>query len=154
MASSVFRISVLALLAVVGASAAHPKPPSVEPVDAVFENTAPGTIEASFDPPIQGTLRVVVSAAAPGRQAKAHGFVDLPDGGGEPFNVVVTQSGRPIPFRLVPRRGRHKARGAAALLTADIDVNDLTPGVPVRISIHSNLAAVPDLDGHAYAIFR
>jgi hypothetical protein len=38
------------------------------------------------------------------------------------------------------------------LLVADIDVFDLTPGVPVRVCVHSNLADPSNLEGRAYAI--
>jgi hypothetical protein len=38
------------------------------------------------------------------------------------------------------------------LLVADIDVNDLTPGVPVRVCVHSNLEDPSNLEGRAYAI--
>jgi hypothetical protein len=38
------------------------------------------------------------------------------------------------------------------LLVADIDVNDLTPGVPVRVCVHSNLTDPPDLEARAYQV--
>ena len=110
-----------------------------------------GTIEASLDPPIEGVLRIIVQAreSAGGRPLQTDR---------QPPTIEVTQWDRPIPFRLVSQSGRHNLFGSRpSLLIADIDVNDLTPGVPVRVRVHSNLpassnSAPPDLEGHAYAV--
>ncbi len=161
------RTSFLALLVLalsVGgagiASAVHAKAPSVEPLDTVFHIGASGTIEASLDPPIQGVLRIIVRARAsavplqPGDSTGAH----PPQSQLQPLTLEVTQSDRPIPFRLVDQSGRHNLFGGRpSLLVADIDVNDLTPGVPVRVSIHSNPSTasnsdLPDLEAHAYQV--
>ena len=133
-------------------AAANSKPRSVEPIDAVFETQAPGTIEASFDPPIEGVLRIVVQAGASTAQdqPKGNGGAQLAPGADQSFTLEVTQSGRSIPFHLVTQSSRHRA--AVGTLIAEIDVNDLTPGMPVRIRVHSNLQNPPDLDGHAYAV--
>lgn len=153
MVSPSLRILFLALLVggAASASAAHSKASSVEPLDAVFQMGSSGTIEASFNPPIQGVLRVVVrkSASAGARHSQsAH----------QPLTLEVTQWDRPIPFRLVHQKGRHSLFGnRASLLVAEIDVNDLTPGVPVHVSVHSDLqapsnSAPPDLEARAYAV--
>lgn len=137
------------------ASAAHSKPRSIEPLDAVFYATAPGTIEASLDPPIEGVLRIVVRAGASGGQPQSNGSAGArsAERASQPFTLEVTQSDRPIPFRLVSKSGRHNlASGGPSLLVADIDVNDLTPGLPVRVRVHSNLAHPPHLDGRAYQV--
>jgi hypothetical protein len=141
---------VLAFAAAI-ASAAHSKARSIEPIDASFQIGASGTIEASLDPPIEGVLRIVVQAkeSAGARQSQSDR---------NSLTLEVMQWDRPIPFRLVSQSGRHNPFGGRpALLVADIDVNDLTPGVPVRVRVHSNLpassdSAPPDLEGHAYAI--
>jgi hypothetical protein len=152
------------------ASAAHSKARSIEPIDAAFQIGASGTIEASVDPPIQGVLRIIVQAReSPG--GKARHQQDGSTGAGlsqsdpNSLSLEVMQWDRPIPFRLVSQTGRHNFFGShsdlignrPALLVADIDVNDLTPGVPVRVRVHSNLptssdSAPLDLEGHAYAV--
>ena len=148
----------LLVIATAIASAAHSKARSIEPIDAAFQVGASGTIEASVDPPIQGVLRIIVQAreSAGARPLQS-------DHNSLTFEVM--QWDRPIPFRLVSQSGRHSFFGSRpdlignrpALLVADIDVNDLTPGVPVRVSVHSNIpassdSAPPDLEGHAYAV--
>ncbi len=147
--STPLRIFIPALLAAVTvtASVANSKPRSIEPLDAVFQTSAPGTIEASLDPPIRGVLRIVVRANSPA-QSKSNSFAG--EDADQVFTLEVTQSDRPIPYRLVSQSGRH--RSAAGGLVADIDVNDLTPGLPVRVRVHSILQDPPALDGRAYAV--
>jgi hypothetical protein len=146
----VVSLLLLALAAAI-ASAAHSKARSVEPIDASFQVGDSGTIEASLDPPIEGVLRIIVQAR---ESASARPLQS--DHNSLTFEVM--QWDRPIPFRLVNQTGRHNLFGSRpALLIADIDVNDLTPGVPVRVRVHSNLpassnSAPPDLEGHAFAI--
>jgi hypothetical protein len=146
------------------ASAAHSKARSIEPIDASFQIGASGTIEASLDPPIQGVLRIVLQArestpSERGRpQQRGSTGANLLQSDRTSVTVEVTQWDRSIPFRLATQSARHSLFGSRpALLVADIDVNDLTPGVPVRVRVHSNLptssdSAPPDLEGHAYAI--
>ncbi|HEY1806732.1 MAG TPA: hypothetical protein VGG45_19840 [Terracidiphilus sp.] len=153
MRSSTSLILVSALFAAYAtvASAAHSKPRSVELLDAVFQTSAPGTIEASVNPPIQGVLRIVVRAnpsGASGRGSKANNFTA--EDADQIFTIEVTQSDRPIPYRLVNRTERHHP---AVGLVADIDVNDLTPGLPVRVRVHSVLQDPPALNGRAYAVY-
>jgi hypothetical protein len=74
------------------------------------------------------------------------------------MTLEVTQWDRSIPFRLVSRSGRHHLFGSRpSPLVAEIDVNDLTPGVPVRVRVRSNLSLPtsspqPDLEARAYAV--
>jgi hypothetical protein len=154
---SAFRILFLAMLAGAAtiASAVHSKAPSVEPLDADFQIGASGTIEASLDPPIQGVLRIIVRARASAGRAQQDGSAGVRPSQGElqPLTLEVTQSDRPVPFRLVNQSGRHNlVGGRPPLLVADIDVYDLTPGVPVRVCVHSNLEDPSNLEGRAYAI--
>ena len=142
------------------ASAAHSKARSVEAIDADFHIGASGTIEASLDPPVQGVLRIVVRASASAGQPRQGGSAGArpPQSERQPLTLEVTQWDRPVPFRIVNQSGRHNLFGGRpSLLIADIDVNDLTPGVPVHVCVHSNLtnpsnAAPPDFEAHAYAI--
>jgi hypothetical protein len=153
MGSSASRILLLALLAcdAVSAPGAHLKPASVEPLDAVFQIGDSGAIEASLDPPIQGALRIVVrnGSSAGTRHSQNER---------QPFTIEVTQWDRSVPYRLVSQSGHHHLfGGGSSLLVADIDVNDLTPGVPVRVRVHSNLPALPDpappdIEARAYAV--
>src|ERR1700683_3284533 len=109
------------------ASAAHSKARSIEPIDAAFQVGASGTIEASVDPPIQGVLRIIV-------QARESAGARPLQSDHNSLTSEVMQWDRPIPFRLVNQTGRHNLFGSRpALLVADIDVDDLTPGVPVRV---------------------
>ncbi len=131
-------------------------PSSIEPLDAGFHATAPGMIEASIDPPIEGVLRVVAfdrALLAPSSPNGAAGTRAGPNASSG-FTLEVTQSGRPIPFRV-----DGSAQGASgspddgpSWLVAEIDVNDLTPGLPVRVRFRSNAQNPPHLEGHAYAI--
>ena len=165
MACPIARVVSLLLLAIAAAvaSAAHSKARSIEPIDASFEVGASGTIEASLDPPIEGVLRIIVQSreSTGGRvrsQPGASTAAGLLPGDLHSLTLEVVQWDRPIPFRLVNQSAHHNLFGSRpALLVADIDVNDLTPGVPVRVRVHSNLpasssSAPPDLEGHAYAV--
>jgi hypothetical protein len=158
----VILLALLALTAAI-ASAAHSKARSIEPIDASFDVGDSGTIEASLDPPIEGVLRIIVQSreSTGGRvrpQAGASTAAGLLPGDLHSLTLEVVQWDRPIPFRLVSQSGHHNLFGSRpALLVADIDVNDLTPGVPVHVRVHSNLptspnSAPPDLEGHAYAV--
>jgi hypothetical protein len=154
---SALRILFLALLAggAAIAFAVHSKARSVEPLDAVFHIGASGTIEASLDPPIQGVLRIIVRAGASADRPQPSGSAGVrsPQSERQSLTLEVTQSDRPVPFRLVNQSGRHNlVGGRSPLLVADIDVNDLTPGVPVRVCVHSNLEDPSNLEGRAYAI--
>jgi hypothetical protein len=153
MGPSVSRVLLLALLTggSATASAAHLKPASVEPLDAAFQIGDSGAIEASLNPPIQGVLRIIVRASA--STGTRHSQNER-----QPLTLEVTQWDRTVPFRLVSQGGHHHLFGGRpSLLVADIDVNDLTPGVPVRVCVHSNLpsssnSGPPDLEARAYAI--
>ena len=153
----VVSVTLLAIAAGV-AFAAHSKARSVEPIDASFQVGGSGTIEASLDPPIQGVLRIIVQARETTGDRARHQQDGSPQSDRNSLTLEVMQWDRPIPFRLFNQTGRHSLFGSRpALLIADIDVNDLTPGVPVRVRVHSNLPASsnsdpPDLEGHAFAI--
>ncbi len=162
MASSTSRILVLALLgfSAAAAFAAHAKPRSVDPIDVDFKTGDSGAIEASFNPPIQGVVRIVVQAKAPANHsdqdssAAGRSF----QGKRKSMTLEVTQWDRSIPFRLVSQNIRHRFFGSrASLLVAEVDVNDLTPGVPVRVRVYSDLplqsdSAQTDLEAYAYAV--
>lgn len=162
LAPPVLALLVLALSAggAAIASAVHSKTPSVEPLDAVFHIGASGAIEASLDPPVYGVLRIIVRAGVSAGRPQPDGSTGArsPQIEFQPLTLEVTQSDRPIPFRLVDQSGRHNLFGGRpSLLVADIDVNDLTPGVPVRVSIHSNPSTAsnsdsPDLEARAYQV--
>jgi hypothetical protein len=162
MASSFPRILVLALLAFGAATAfaAHSKARSVEPLDAEFQIGATGTIEVSLNPPIRGVLRITVQARASatrsGRSNSASGHSSQNDP--QAMTLEVTQWDRSIPYRLLSQGGRHHLFGSRpSPLVAEIDVNDLTPGVLVRVRVHRNLplptsSPQPDLEARAYAV--
>lgn len=123
------------------------RPHSVEPINADFRAMAPGAIQASFNPPINGVVRVVVllhsavaqSLPSPKNEAEARNFKNA-------FAFDVTQYGRPIPVRLE----KSKNRGSLSMVTGEIDVYDLTPGVPLVVNFHSD--APGSLQANAYAV--
>lgn len=128
-------------------------PNSIQPVDANFESSAPGDIEARIDPPIQGVLRVVVLGRAPVTQQHANtGPGALSDNrASRKFSFEVTQGGRPIPVRLDD--GQDSAvRSNPIWLVAEIDVDDLTPGLPVRVQFQSRRGEPAVLEGGAYQV--
>jgi hypothetical protein len=131
-------------------------PNSIEPVNADFQSTAPATFEARIEPPIEGVLRVIVHQREPLSQAIADRATNTqPDGASvSAMTLEVTQSGRPIPVRL---NGDENASSGSAgkgplWFVAEIDVNDLTPGMPVQLQFHSNAVAPDDLEGSAYQV--
>lgn len=130
-------------------------PNSIEPVDADFQATAPATIEASFDPPIEGVLRVVFEQRAPANQTLSSGDANAHPGetATPAFTLEVTQSGRPIPVRIDDREYPGAAAHSRPIwFAAEMDVNDLTPGLPVRVRFHSNLSESSDLKGSAFQV--
>lgn len=131
-------------------------PNSIEPVDADFESTAPATFEASIEPPIEGVLRVIVHERANQNQVvpNASASTQPAERSSLAFSIEVTQSGRPIPVRINGDDSVNSGSvdGAPLWLVAEIDVNDLTPGMPVRVLFHSNSVGPADLEGRAYQV--
>jgi hypothetical protein len=131
-------------------------PKLIERVDADFQSTAPGALEARMDPPIEGVLRIVVLGRA---FVSQHPSNSAPGGLADPgsnrnFTFEVTQGGRPIPVRL---NGEETSDGEAPRfrsiwLVAEIDVDDLTPGLPIRVRIQSQLGESADLQASAYQV--
>jgi hypothetical protein len=125
-------------------------PHSVELVYADFHSTDTGAIEGSIDPPMTGVVRLVVYPRAGDDQPSA----DLNSGAagenaGQSFSLVATQSGRPIPVRL---DDGSKLGGSLGWAVGEIDVNDLTPGVPLVVKLHSNDNDMASLEASAYAV--
>jgi len=128
-------------------------PSSIEPIQAAFQSTAPGTIEARIDPPIEGVLRVIVLADEPRGQISRNPSSDLAaQEASKPFVLQATQSGRPIPLRMSGSDGNSFVSDGASWAVAEIDVDDLTPGIPVRVSFQSNEKEPPTLEGRAYQV--
>lgn len=130
-------------------------PSSIEPVDADFQLTAPGVLEAHVDPPIRGVLRIVVLEREPDGRTQSGAAAGAPAAGSSNrFTLQVTQAGRPIPVRLggVESDG-NSARGAQPpWAVAEIDVNDLTPGIPLHVRFHCNDDPQAMLAGSAYQV--
>ena len=140
-------VSPLLVFARAGVRASAVNHHSVELIDADFRSLAPGAIEASFDPPINGVVRVVVRL----HSAVGESFPSSKNGADarnsrDAFIFDVTQSGRPIPVRLE----KSMNRGALSSVIGEIDVNDLTPGVPLVVHLHSD--APGSLQANAYAV--
>jgi hypothetical protein len=125
-------------------------PQAVEIVDADFHSTDSGALEASFNPPIEGVVRLILrprasidEAAGPpnGRTAG--------DNTAQAFTLDASQSGRSIPVRLDDSNKLVRSMGWTV---AEIDVNDLTPGVPLVVRFHSNSTDMAALEARAYAV--
>ncbi len=128
-------------------------PSSIEPIEAAFESTAPGTIEARIDPPIEGVLRVIVLAHDPGGQSSRDLSTTFAgQNTPKPFVLEATQSGRPIPLRMSGSDGSSFVSSGPSWAIAEIDVDDLTPGIPVRVEFQSNEKELPTLEGRAYQV--
>lgn len=126
-------------------------PRLIEPVQADFKTVAPATIEAKIHPPIRGVLRVIMRQLTPDGQIRRTWAGGPPDGEnmGKVFTIEATQHGRPIPVRIdydkVIWSGLSWAVG-------EIDVFDLTPGIPVVVRFHSSEKAPVKLEGSAYQV--
>ena len=124
-------------------------PHSVELVDADFHSTDTGALEGSIDPPMTGVVRLVVYPRAD------EALSDLNAGAtgestGQAFSLVATQYGRPIPVHL---DDGSKLGGALGWAVGEIDVNDLTPGVPLVVRLHSSdNDDMASLEASAYAV--
>jgi hypothetical protein len=122
-------------------------PHNVEPVDADFHSTEPGAFEASFNPPIDGVVRVIL------RPRFSRGdmlpFLRADAGGSQLFTLDASQYGRPVPVRLEDDGKVEREMGWSV---AEIDVNDLTPGVPLILRIQSNDKDLASLDASTYAV--
>lgn len=128
-------------------------PSSIEPIQAAFQSTAPGTIEARINPPIEGVLRVIVQAEMPGGEGSGNLSTDIAgQNAANPFVLEATQSGRPIPLRMGDGDSSSFVSDGASWAVAEIDVDDLTPGIPVRVSFQSNEKVPPTLEGRAYQV--
>ncbi len=129
-------------------------PSSIEPVDADFQLTAPGVLEARFDPPIQGVLRIVVIEREPKGGIQTGTAGSAPAGSRNRFTLEITQAGRPIPLR--PGGIESDVNGTLnaqpSWAVAEIDINDLTPGIPLRVRFHSNGNPQAELEGSAYQV--
>lgn len=127
-------------------------PSSIESVEADFHFEAPRVLEARFDPPMRGVLRVMVRPRSPDALALTSPALRDPHMSGilsNPITFQATQSGRSIPVRI-----QDSGASGAGLpwLVGDLDVNDLTPGVPVEVRFHSDKVDPADLEGSAYAV--
>lgn len=126
-------------------------PTYIEPVPADFYEVEPGMIAARINPPIHGILRVMVrwhgpaegSVPAPADKASAKQPAE------SEFTINALQSGRTIPIRADERALAWKGISWAV---GEMDVNDLTPGLPVTVYFHCNEKDAGKLEGSAYRV--
>ncbi len=126
-------------------------PTYIAPVPADFYEVEPGMIAVRLDPPIHGVLRVVVrrsgpegnSGPAPAEEASTRQTA------GPQFTIDAMQSGRPIPIRVDEDALAWKGVSWAV---GEMDVNDLTPGLPLNVYIHCSLRDAGKLVGRAYRV--
>lgn len=122
-------------------------PREVELVNADFHATDSGALEASFEPPIDGVVRVILRPRI--SDSEAIPMLNLGATASHPFTLEVSQYGRAIPVRL--DRGNKIEKGLGWTV-GEIDVNDLTPGVPLVVRFHSNDYDMASLEANAYAV--
>lgn len=129
-------------------------PKSIEPVDADFHLAASGELEASFDPPIEGVLRVTVRERAPDEGSSLDSADAYPAGQNHRFTFEITQADRPIPLRpeSVGSDGESSFNARLSWAVAEIDVNDLTPGIPLRVRILCDEKSAATLEASAYQV--
>lgn len=129
-------------------------PSSIERVDAEFHVTAPGVLEARIDPPIQGVLRVIVRESAPGPEASDGNSQASAASYNHRLTLKITQGGRPIPLRPngAGSDGAGTLNAGLSWAVAEVDVNDLTPGIPVRVLFRCDEKSAVILDGSAYQV--
>ena len=126
-------------------------PRSISPFPISFHDTAAGSIEASVVPPAHGVLRLIVQEMTPSGQLRRTWAGGPPSGQnmGKVFTFSASQNGRAIPVRVdydkVIWSGLSWAVG-------EIDLNGLTPGVPLSLRFHSAEKDPIRLKGTAYLV--
>jgi len=126
-------------------------PNFIQPVSAEFHVTAPGTIEASIQPPAKGVLRVIMRERTPDGYIRRTWAGGPPNGEnmGKVFTVDATQEGRVIPVAIdydkIVWSGLSWAVG-------EIKAADLAPDKPVTVRFHSGEKDPVKLDGAAYQV--
>jgi hypothetical protein len=126
-------------------------PRTIEPYPVDFQSTGPGSVQASVNPPIHGVLRVILQEMTPDGHLRRTWAGGPPNGENmaKVFALSATQAGRPIPINLdydkVVWSGMSWALG-------EIDVRDLTPGIPLIIRFHSSEKDPVTLKGSAYVV--
>ncbi len=126
-------------------------PKSIQPIPAEFRTVAPGTIEASIQPPAQGVLRVIM------RERTPDGYLRRTWAGGPPngqnmakvFTIEATQGGRAVPVHVnydkIVWSGMSWALG-------EIRAADLSLDKPVVVCFHSAEKDPVKLDGAVYQV--
>jgi hypothetical protein len=126
-------------------------PSSIQPVPAEFRTTAPGTVEASIQPPAKGMLRVIMRQRTPdGNIYRTHaGAPPSGENMAKVFAIEATQEGRTVPVHVdydkIIWSGLSWAVG-------EIKVADLAPGKPVLVRFHSTEKNAVKLEGMAYQV--
>ena len=126
-------------------------PRTIEPFPIDFQSTGPGSIRATVHPPLHGVLRVIVQEMTPDGHLRRTWAGGPPDGENmaKVFALSATQAGRDIPIKIdydkIVWSGMSWALG-------EIDVLDLTPGIPLVIRFHSAEKDPITLKGTAYLV--
>ena len=126
-------------------------PTSIQPVDADFHSTAPGTIEAGIQPPVKGSLRVIMRQRSPdGTTLRTHGGAP-PNGENmaSVFTIEATQEGRSVPVAVDYDKIVWSGLSWAA---GEIKSSDLAPDKPVVVRFHSTEKDPVKLEGAAYQV--
>ena len=126
-------------------------PRSIAPLPISFRDAGAGSIEASVVPSTHGVLRVIVQETTPGGQLRRTWAGGPPSGEnmGKVFAFSASQNGRTIPVRIDYDKVIWSGLSWAA---AEIDANDLTPGIPLLLRFHSAEKDPIKLKGTAYLV--
>ena len=127
-------------------------PRDVKPVEANFYSTETGALVASFEPPIDGVVRLILRPRASGGKASLDPDFDsggLGNNAPQAVTLDATQYGRPIPVRL---DNGNRLQHGIGWMVGEIDVDDLTPGVPLVVQFHSSNSDMASLEASAYAV--
>lgn len=126
-------------------------PKSIEPVTANFRATAPSTIEATFQPPTHGVLRVIMRELTPESYLRRTWAGGPPNGENmaKVFAIDATQEGHSVPVHInydkIVWSGMSWAVG-------EINATDLAYDKPVLVRFHSAEKDPVKLSGAAYLV--
>jgi hypothetical protein len=126
-------------------------PTSIEPIDADFRSTAPGSIEAAIQSPAKGSVRIIMRQSSPdGTTFRTHGG-SPPDGENmaKVFTIQASQDGRDLPVTVDYNKIVWSGLSWAA---GEIKASDFDPAKPITIRIHSAEKDPVKLEGAVYRV--
>jgi hypothetical protein len=126
-------------------------PRSIAPFATVFHAVDAKSIEATVDPPKNGTIRVIFREATPDGYLRRTWAGGPPSGEnmGRVFAISATQDGQPVPMRIYHD---HVVWSGMSWALGEIDATKLATGKPLTIRVHSSENDPVKLEGTAYLV--